>query len=313
MIGHNVGLLPALDGADVHRGAAQQRMPAAAQLRGVGRLQQLNHAGHGMHRVAAQFRPGAVRGFAPRLQPQPQGALVRGCRPQTGGLAHQRQVGPPAARHQRARPGLVVLFIHQPRKNNFRRRGTLPALRQLAERHEHGGRRAFGIAGATAKETALARHGPELLIGGAHRVQMRRQQNPLPRPAPGRKPRQHIGPPARHDLEFHIQTRPGRRHRQKISHPLLAGAPVPRRQKSRVHARQGDQLAQQSFGFRHAVSRGKSVVQLRRFPRPLSSTSPPARVGRRPRAAGGPVEAGTAGPSGRARGRGRARSPSFRA
>ena len=67
----NVRLGTAGDGADADRRMPKQSMPSLAQPRGIGRLEQIHDAGHGVDGVAAQFRTGAVRRLAPRLQLQP--------------------------------------------------------------------------------------------------------------------------------------------------------------------------------------------------------------------------------------------------
>ena len=129
-------------------------MPAAAQLRGIGGLQQINDAGHGVHRVAPQLRAGAMRRFAPRLQLHPQRPFVRRHHLQARRFAHNRQVGPEATGHQGARTRLAVLLIHQPGEDDLRVRRPRPVLRQLAQRRQHGRHRTLGVAGAPAKQTS---------------------------------------------------------------------------------------------------------------------------------------------------------------
>ena len=82
-------------------------------------------------------------------------ALVRGHHLQARRFADNRQVGPQPARGQGARTGLALLLIHQPGEDDFGCRRPLRALRQFAQRREHGGHRTFGVAGAAAEEAPV--------------------------------------------------------------------------------------------------------------------------------------------------------------
>ena len=87
-------------------------MATPAQTGGVIGLDQIHDAGHLVDGVAAQVRPGTVRGFSPSLQLQPQISLVRRHHLQPRRLAGQREIHFQSFANQSARTALAVLLVH---------------------------------------------------------------------------------------------------------------------------------------------------------------------------------------------------------
>ena len=187
--GNDVSLDAAGNGADVDGGVAEKRMSAAADLRGVIRLQKMDDAGHLMDGVAAEFGPGAVGGEALGFELEPEIAFVGGDDLQTGGFADDGEIGLEAGIGQCARTALGSFLVHEAGKNDFGFGGALPGAGEFANRGEHGGDGAFGVARAASVEAAVFDAGNQLVrCGDIHRVQMRREQDALADFAGGSEP-----------------------------------------------------------------------------------------------------------------------------
>ena len=81
---------------------------------------------------------------------------------------------------QRARTGLRVFLVNQAGENNFRFPRTRFCIRQFAQRGEHGGDGAFGVARAAPVQPAVFPLRDELRSVRADGVEVRREQDGLP-------------------------------------------------------------------------------------------------------------------------------------
>ena len=110
--GTMLNLAAAADGADVDRGRAELRVRPLREFRNHLRLDQLEHAAHGIDGVESILRRGAVAGNAGGFHAGPEHALVRGNDAERRGLKHQREVTAKSAFRHGMRAFLASLLAH---------------------------------------------------------------------------------------------------------------------------------------------------------------------------------------------------------
>jgi len=75
----------------------------------------------------------------------------------------------------------------------------------------------------------------------------------LDSPSGGREPREQVAATRKNRLKFNLESGAVGLVRQVIRHPLLATARVARGQKGGIHARNGDQVAQEIGNAGHVI------------------------------------------------------------
>ena len=181
-VGHDVGLHTALDGGDVHRKVAQQRVGFIGDVLGLQRLQQPAHVGDG---VDAEMRHGAVRRLPLGLQLDPQHAFLGGDDAVGGRLAdnHEADVIQFLLPHQFPSPHGLDFLARRAGKEQIALEGRA-ALLYRPHRHEHGGNASLHVGGAQSPDLAVVDVGRQHLmlpvVARRHRVQMAAEQHRPP-------------------------------------------------------------------------------------------------------------------------------------
>ena len=263
---HDIGLRAAADGADADRRAAQQRMPAAAQLR--------RHRWFAADPRSAPWReprcaPAPGTSHAPICPASPASSTRCLCAPSPPADASARRQSPgrPGTRSPPGRANPPVRAPHPPARQKTisvsagrwpasapvrTAPSSMAATEPLVSHAPRPKRRPFRLTGVNCASVALT-----VSRCGASRSRCRA----LPR---GERRASRFERPGATGSELHVQPRLRRRGGQEICDPLFPRPRILRRQECRVHARQRNQLAQELLSLRHASPAGGWRPELRR-------------------------------------------------